>query len=335
MLRTLASASLLATAGAMQLTANKGPCLNLNGQWQNKEGEVVTVKQKNCNVEVTCIWDQAEGHTTKTGLVGGNSLHLKGFNAVGTLKDNTVTFNDGGLWQKLGSMVKKGMYKESREDEMTSLLTQHKREYLKKLAEEEKAEAAEEEKAEADTKVKAEILVVKTDESMESKAVVESDAKVEEMIKTCNWDCYLQRYPGLKNKQWEADHPQKGIEYVKTHYIKYGHAAGRNCQCDADMLAVKMVQHSEDVAEVQAELAEQTDVLAEAAAEADLIKDCDWGCYLERYPKLRNEKWEQERGNHDYARKHFLQFGRHNGKNCKCDGPKNLFTGAAEVTHLE
>jgi len=321
MLRTLASASLLATAGAMQLTTNKGPCANLNGQWQNKEGVVMTVKQKNCDVDVTGIWDKAQGYSTKTGIVGGNSLHVKGFDTVGFIKDGKVTFKDGAFWQQMAPMMKNGMFN-GRTREMADRLTDHKKEYRAKLAEEEKAEA--------DVQDKAEILVEKTGEAKESKAVVESDAKVAEMIKTCNWDCYLQRYPGLKSKTWEAEHPKKGLEYAKTHYIKYGHAAGRNCQCDADMLAVKMVQHSEDAAEVQAQLAEQTDVLAEAAAEADLIKDCDWGCYLDRYPKLRNEKWEQERGNHDYARKHYLQFGRSNGKNCKCgDGPKNLFTGAS------
>jgi len=277
-------------------------------------------------------------------------LHVEGFSAVGTFKDETVTFNDGALWQKLGSMIKKGMYKESREALITSMLQQNKREYLvHKLAgvieqtEEDfmfSGESTEDVQAgsrqvrpvleaelrkaeEQENGKKGEILVEKTDEAKESKAVVESDAKVEELIKMCNWDCYLQRYPGLKSKTWEAEHPKKGLEYAKTHYIKNGHAAGRNCQCDADMLAVKMVQHSQDAAEVEAQLAEQTDLLAEAAAEAELIKDCDWGCYLQRYPKLRNEKWEQERGNHDYARKHFLQFGRHNGKNCKCDATFN------------
>ena len=53
--------------------------------------------------------------------------------------------------------------------------------------------------------------------------------QITEMCKSCNWDCYLKRYPGLKNKQWEAEHPQKGLEYAKLHYVKYGRAAGRSC----------------------------------------------------------------------------------------------------------
>ena len=52
--------------------------------------------------------------------------------------------------------------------------------------------------------------------------------QITEMCKSCNWDCYLKRYPGLKNKEWEAEHPNKGLEYVKAHYIKYGRAAGRS-----------------------------------------------------------------------------------------------------------
>ena len=64
--------------------------------------------------------------------------------------------------------------------------------------------------------------------------------------------------------------------------------------------------------------------------QVELIKGCDWNCYLDRYPKIRNEKWEQEKGNQDYARSHYLKFGRVAGKNCKCGpGPKNLITGAS------
>ena len=104
----------------------------------------------------------------------------------------------------------------------------------------------------------------------------------------------------------------------------------RSCQCDADMLAAKLVEQPWDAVRLEGQLAEQTEVLAEAAAEVELIKGCDWNCYLDRYPKIRNEKWEQEKGNQDYARSHYLKFGRVAGKNCKCGpGPKNLITGAS------
>jgi len=81
-----------------------------------------------------------------------------------------------------------------------------------------------------------------SDEAQESQVAAQAEMTITEMCKSCNWDCYLQRYPGIQNKQWEAEHPHKQLEYIKMHYIKYGRAAGRNCQCDADMLAAKLVK---------------------------------------------------------------------------------------------
>jgi len=253
-------------------------CADLNGQYKNKLGKVVTVKQTNCDAEVSSVWDDAEGEVTKKGHVGGNSLHVNDFDKIGTVMGKDVEFPDGALWEKV--------------EEGSQIL-------VEKLA---------------------------LDDAQESQITAQAEMTIAEMCKSCNWDCYLRRYPGLKNKQWEAQHPQKKFEYVKTQYLKFGRAAGRSCQCDADMLADKFVEQPWDAARLQAQLAEQTEVLAEAAAEVELIKGCDWNCYLDRYPKLRNEKWEAEwkhkEGNLDYARSHYLRFGRAAGKNCKCEGGK-------------
>jgi len=249
-------------------------CANINGQYKNKLGKVVTVKQTNCDVEVSSVWDDAQGEVTKSGRVGGNSLHVKDFDKTGQVQGKDVQFTDGAMWEKI--------------EEGNNILVEK----------------------------------VALDDAQESQATAQAEMTITEMCKSCNWDCYLKRYPGLKNKQWEAEHPQRKLEYVKMQYLKYGRAAGRNCQCDADMLAAKFVEQPWDAARLQAQLAEQTEVLAEAAAEAELIKGCDWNCYLDRYPKLRNEKLEQAQGNQDYARSHYLRFGRAAGKNCKCQGGK-------------
>jgi len=50
-------------------------------------------------------------------------------------------------------------------------------------------------------------------------------------------------------------------------------------------------------------------------ASGDTDDDCDWGCYLNRYPELN----KNVQGNHRMARHHWIKTGRAAGRNCKCD----------------
>jgi len=52
---------------------------------------------------------------------------------------------------------------------------------------------------------------------------------------------------------------------------------------------------------------------------ARIVSGCDWNCYVKNYPNLKNEKWEQENGNMDYARTHYVKYGFEHGLNCKCE----------------
>lgn len=58
-----------------------------------------------------------------------------------------------------------------------------------------------------------------------------SASEVAEMTKGCNWACYLDHYPSLRNENWEAKNGN--IDYARDHFIQYGHAAGKSCTCDA------------------------------------------------------------------------------------------------------
>jgi len=160
-------------------------------------------------------------------------------------------------------------------------------------------------------------------ETMESEIAAQAQTEVEEMTKGCDWDCYLERYPRLRNDKWETE--KGNIDYAQKHFIQFGYAAGKNCKCDSDLSAAGEVwsearrlpliedKKSEMLMEV-----EQATVVAQAEAEADMLNNCDWRCYVNRYPKLKNEKWEKEKGNLDYAQNHFVKFGHAAGKDCQC-----------------
>jgi len=62
----------------------------------------------------------------------------------------------------------------------------------------------------------------------------------------------------------------------------------------------------------------------DTSEEAAIVYGCNWNCYVKRYPQLKNEEWEAEKGNMDYARSHYIKFGKVAGKNCKCEGSKSF-----------
>jgi len=158
--------------------------------------------------------------------------------------------------------------------------------------------------------VHAQILSTKEVEMAESEVAV----KAEQIVAGCNWDCYLKRYPKLRNEKFEAKNGNN--DYARVHFIKHGYAAGRNCKCSEapkSQRFLKIVTDNAIAEENQAAEAEATEV-------AELIKGCNWACYLDRYPNLQNPKWEEEKGNIDYAKNHYIEFGRKAGKNCGCDG---------------
>jgi len=159
--------------------------------------------------------------------------------------------------------------------------------------------------------VNAQILLKKEVETSEADVAVKSFVEVEQITEGCNWDCYLKRYPKLKNENWEAKNGNN--DYARVHFINHGYAAGRNCKCGVSSQKFLKIMTDNAIAE------ENQAAEAEAAEEAELIKDCNWACYLDRYPNLQNKQWEEEKGNIDYARNHYLEFGRKSGKNCGCD----------------
>jgi len=156
------------------------------------------------------------------------------------------------------------------------------------------------------------------------------ESQVTQMTRGCNWDCYLQRYPTLRNQKWEDE--KGNLDYACNHFIRFGFAAGKDCKCDANitdqgsgiLLAVKAADQGNDILLAGASIQEsfetsEVDDTKESAEVAEMTKGCNWDCYIERYPALKNEKWEREHGNLDYARTHFIEHGYEAGKLCQCD----------------
>jgi len=156
-------------------------------------------------------------------------------------------------------------------------------------------------------------------EESEQSAVVGQAMAEAQLTKGCNWKCYVDRYPRLRNKQLEAE--KGNSDYARRHWLKFGRFAGKNCKCGGPENIFTEVVVNEAKEAVKERLESKKIAQANAEVEA-LIKGCDWNCYVERYPRLRNAKWEAEKNNLDYARDHFINFGHDAGRNCFCDTPK-------------
>lgn len=83
--------------------AMKDSCPDVSGNYRDNKGDVASIGQEKCAVQVQMFWDDEEGHVTLGGFVFGDIMHLKNMNALGMVNatSGSFIFTDGSNWTRL------------------------------------------------------------------------------------------------------------------------------------------------------------------------------------------------------------------------------------------
>jgi len=129
----------------------------------------------------------------------------------------------------------------------------------------------------------------------------------------CNWDCYLARYPDLRN----AFGNNQGA--ASRHYANHGKAEGRDCTCsqacnwDCYLARYPDLQNAFGNNQGAASRHYMNHGKAEGR-DCTCSEACNWDCYVARYPDLQ-EAFGIDPG---AASHHYTNHGKAEGRDCTC-----------------
>jgi len=75
---------------------------NMEGEYEDqKSGNIITVNQTGCSVNVDMMWDESTGRVLKQGTVEADSVTISDFDEQGEFtEEGDIIFPDGGYWKK-------------------------------------------------------------------------------------------------------------------------------------------------------------------------------------------------------------------------------------------
>jgi len=295
-------------------------CADAAGNYRDEKGDTTRITQEDCHVYVQMHWDQEKGHVSLKGYVFGNIVHVKDFSSLGKVDASSQSLHwfDGNDWAKLsldestelgmtsaGCTDFSGVYTD--EDGQPVVLNQMDDCQIQVLfwLESLNSNVTKRGHVTSDT--------VHIDEFTADGVFVNGDINFANltMWKSTNQERLLQRSASLVER---FDQEYKAVTVAKADVT----VTVAKADAKASGVTVAKADVTVTVAKADAKASGVTVAKADADVES-IIKGCDWKCYVERYPILRNEKWEREHGNLDYARDHYVRAGHSKGKNCRCD----------------
>jgi len=295
--------TMLTAEASAELGIPEGGCTNFAGTYRDTEGNPVTVGQADCKLWATFFLSSINATVTREGYVAHSTVHIQDFVQHGIFANGNIQFGDGlSMWTKSS---------ESASDEPASATFANM-----------DASATASQDACGDfgglylDATGHSVLVNQT--GCELEVTLWADASSTKITKTgkvsgdnVNIESFVQS--GLRTSA--------GVKFGDEEwYLADPAMLFRNMTME-ELNGKEM--HPGDINTARLSLSSRP-VLAEKLDEAELlvariVAGCDWNCYVNNYPNLKNEKWEQEKGNLDYARDHYVKYGFEHGLNCKCD----------------
>jgi len=300
-----------------ELGIPEGGCSKVGGVYKDATGNPVVVKQLDCKLETTFWLDTLNANVTRDGYIALSTVHIQDFTMNGLVSDGDIHFGSISMWKNADAITAVKTDTADPSAVQGADEAQERIDHFEEGDAEGKIDQFEEENG-----LSGEQFASGSRFSLFKKGQLQDSRTVTDIVKGCNWGCYRERYPHLRNVAWEGKHGN--LDYLRDQYIKYGHSSGKNCQCNADMLAIKLLDNAADAEEAKAQLeaVQLHKVVLQAGVKVEMVKGCDWKCYVNRYPDLRNSRWEMYKDNLNYARNHYIRLGHDAGKNCKCTPAK-------------
>merc|ERR1719265_2121788 len=100
----------------------------------------------------------------------------------------------------------------------------------------------------------------------------------------CNWQCYMDNYPGLAKACGSAKDP---FSCAQNHWTNSGKNEGRDCTCTT------------------------------TTTTTTVMDGCNWQCYMDNYPGLA-KACGSAKDPFSCAQNHWIQAGKSQGKDCTC-----------------
>jgi len=77
-------------------------CAAVQGNYRDGRGDIATITQERCHINIQMLWDNETGNVTLGGYMFGDMFHVKEFHSMGAAETpGTIKFADGAIWHRM------------------------------------------------------------------------------------------------------------------------------------------------------------------------------------------------------------------------------------------